>query len=62
MNPPCHDGQDRCESNICSRCGRPLSTGAGIALEAQNSGECICDDCYHDMLIPGPGDAHGNMS
>lgn len=62
MNPSCPDGQDTCENTVCTHCGRALSTDAGISMQAQGSGDCICDACYHDMLIPGPGDAHGSMS
>lgn len=59
MNPTCKEVR---ECTVCTHCGRPLSTDAGLCLQPQDGAECICDDCYHDLLIPGPGDAHGNMS
>jgi len=62
MTPSYIDGKESCKGTTCSKCGRPLAMEAGLALQPRIEGECICDDCYHDMLVPGPGDAYGNMS
>jgi hypothetical protein len=56
------DGRNSSEDATCSRCGRPLSLHAGVCLQTQTGGECICADCYDELLVPGAGDAHGNMS
>jgi hypothetical protein len=50
------------DGTACSRCGRPLTTNRGACLETRAGGEYICEDCYREMLVPGAGDAHGNMS
>jgi hypothetical protein len=62
MNLSSPDGQEASVSKVCTHCGRPLSTDAGLCLQPQDGAECICPECYQDLLIPGPGDAHGNMS
>jgi hypothetical protein len=56
------DGRNSGENTTCSRCGRPISSQARVCLQTQTDGECICADCYNELLVPGAGDAHGNMS
>jgi formylmethanofuran dehydrogenase subunit E len=50
------------ESITCSQCGRPLAMRTGAYLQTETAGAAICDDCYAEMLVPGPGGAHGSMS
>lgn len=62
MDPTISKGRKSGECLTCNRCGRPLAPKAGACMETQNAGAAICDDCYAEMLVPGPGDAHGSMS
>jgi hypothetical protein len=55
-------GPDSGEGTTCRQCGRPLTINNGACLQTTSGDACICEDCYREMLVPGSGDAHGNMS
>ncbi|MDJ0783982.1 MAG: hypothetical protein QNJ22_18570 [Desulfosarcinaceae bacterium] len=71
MRQPCSDrpisddGRPYVDA-ICNRCSRQLRPAIEMmdeALAGERIGAVsICDVCYDEMLVPGPGDAHGNMS
>lgn len=56
------DSPTSSDGTACSQCGRSLTTHQGVCLQSQTDSACICEDCYREMLVPGSGDAHGNMS
>ncbi|MEJ2638335.1 MAG: hypothetical protein P8010_02050 [Desulfosarcinaceae bacterium] len=60
--PTSGDGLSNGDGTACSQCGRSIRTDQGACLQSQTDSECICEDCYREMLVPGSGDAHGNMS
>ena len=62
MKPASPHGQDVLDGMACAQCGQPMTTETALCLQPQNGAQCICSDCYQDLLIPGPADAHGNMS
>jgi hypothetical protein len=62
MHPSSKEGPITHECTTCHRCGCQLTMAAGTDPRHPPDGACICDACYHEMLVPGPGDAHGNMS
>lgn len=62
MDASSNKGPNSGEGTTCRQCGRPLTMNDGACLQPPNGDACICEDCYHEMLVPGSGDAHGNMS
>lgn len=62
MDPTFIKSQESLDFQTCCRCGRPLPADGGLCLQEKGGGAYICDACYQEMLLPGQGDAHGNMS
>jgi hypothetical protein len=62
MDSAISDGRESSECSTCSQCGRILTMKMGVCQQPHTAGAAICDDCYAEMLVPGPGDAHGSMS
>jgi hypothetical protein len=62
MDTSSNKGPNSGEGTTCRQCGRPMALNDRACLQIQSGDTCICEECYRQMLVPGSGDAHGNMS